>query len=85
MISVIAEVAAGLTSHVNLEPVRAARAQALRRMIGTGDVATERFPKRDNQRAEYPITCDRVGYLDQPDAVQIGGAGVPLLVKTRPL
>ena len=45
-------------------------------MIGTGNVATERFPKRDNQRAEYPITCDRVGYPDQPDAAQINQAGL---------
>jgi hypothetical protein len=63
-----------LTSHANFQPFGPARIQAFHEMIGTGNVATDRFPKHENQRAEYPITCGRAGHRDRSDAAQIGGS-----------
>jgi hypothetical protein len=60
-------------------------------MIGTGNVATDRFPKHENQRVEYPITCGRAGHRDRSDAAQIGGycvsrdVGAVTVGKERPL
>jgi hypothetical protein len=42
-------------------------------MIGTGNVATDRSPKRENHRAEYPVTYGRAGHRDRSDAAQLGG------------
>lgn len=80
-----------LTSHANFQLVGPARVQAFHEMIGTGNVATDRFPKHENQRVEYPITCGRAGHRDRSDAAQIGGycvsrdVGAVTVGKERPL